>query len=202
MKKWIKLVSVLMICMMLLVGCSSVRQEILLENTVNLSYAGAQKDGSHRYTSDVGELIWNTDGKITLDGQPFANMSGKSGAFVFADGRQMTAAMDADGDLKSVTVAPETEVRKSDYPAIKAALLVSRAESSIVASRTTATVVSVIIMLLLAAAAIFAIKPVLSFVQMRGWVKTDKEKQILLYSRIGGIALAILAVIVIIAAVF
>ena len=70
------------------------------------------------------------------------------------------------------------------------------------ASRTTATVVSVIIMLLLAAAAIFAIKPVLSFVQMRGWVKTDKEKQILLYSRIGGIALAILALIVIIAAVF
>ena len=114
----------------------------------------------------------------------------------------MNAAADAAGQLKSVTVTPDTEIRSSDYPAIRAALLVYQAESSIIASRNTAAVVSVIILLVLAAAAIFAVKPVLEFLKLRGWVKTNKDSQILLYARIGGIALAVIALIVIIASVF
>ena len=202
MKKWAALISVMLVLMLLATGCSSARQKVLLDNTMNLSYAGAQKDGTHQYTSDVGELTWSSNGTIALNGQPFASISGRSGEFSFDDGRVLTGSVDASGKLKSVTVAPYTQVNSSDYPAIEAALLVYQAESSMIARRNTTTVVTVIIMLALAAAAIFAVKPVLEFLKTRGWVKTDKDRQILLYSRVGGIALAAIALIVIIASVF
>ena len=97
---------------------------------------------------------------------------------------------------------PDTEVKAEDYPVLRAALLVYQAESSIIASQNTATAVSIIILLVLAAAAIFAVGPVMTFLKLRGWLKTDDDQKILLYCRIGGIVLAVIAVIVIISAVF
>lgn len=64
-------------------GCSAARQNTLMGNRVNLSYAGAQRDGSHQYTSAVGELTWKEGEPITLDGKPFAQIEGRSGIFTF-----------------------------------------------------------------------------------------------------------------------
>ena len=201
MKKRTSLVVLVLALILMLAGCSSVRQKILGSNDMNLTYVGIASDGSHRYTSDVGELTW-LEGKIDLDGKRFGVVSGRSGDFTFEDGRTLTAAVDASGTLVSVSVQPDTEVKAEDYPVIRAALLVYQAESSIIASRNTATVVSVIILLVLSAAAIFAVGPVMAFLKLRGWLNIGDDRKILLYCRIGGIALAIIAVIVIIGAVF
>ena len=91
MKKRTSLAVLVLALILMLAGCSSVRQKILGSNDMNLTYVGIASDGSHRYTSDVGELTW-LEGKIDLDGKRFGVVSGRSGDFTFEDGRTLTAA--------------------------------------------------------------------------------------------------------------
>ena len=183
-------------------GCSAARQNTLMGNRVNLSYAGAPKDGSHQYTSAVGELTWKEGAPIELDGKPFAQIKGRGGIFTFDDGRVLSGALDASGSLKEVTVAVNTEVKQSDYPKMEAALLVYQAEASILRHRNTATVISVIVFLALAAAAIFAAAPLTSWLSKHGWLPEEKRKPVVQIARLAGIVLAAVALIIILIAVF
>lgn len=183
-------------------GCSAARQNTLMGNRVNLSYAGAQKDGSHQYTSAVGELTWRQDAPIELDGRPFAQIKGRGGIFTFDDGRVLSGSLDASGALQEVTVAVNTEVKQSDYPKMEAALLVYQAESSILRQRNTATVIAVIVLVALAAAAIFATAPLAGWLGKRGWMPQEKRKPVVQIARLAGIVLAAVALIIILIAVF
>lgn len=183
-------------------GCSAARQNTLMGNRVNLSYAGAQKDGSHQYTSAVGELTWRQDAPIELDGRPFAQIKGRGGIFTFDDGRVLSGSLDASGALQEVTVAVNTEVKQSDYPKMEAALLVYQAESSILRQRNTATVIAVIVLAALAAAAIFATAPLAGWLGKRGWLPQEKRKPMVQIARLAGIVLAAVALIIILIAVF
>lgn len=183
-------------------GCSAARQNTLMGNRVNLSYAGAQRDGSHQYTSAVGELTWKEGEPITLDGKPFAQIEGRSGIFTFDDGRVLSGTLDASGALQEVTVAVNTEVKQSDYPQMEAALLVYQAEASILRQRNTTTIVSVVVLLALAAAAIFAAAPLTAWLIQRGWMPGEKRKPVVNIARLAGIVLAVVALIIILIAVF
>ncbi len=202
MKKRAALWVALLMIVALAGGCSAARQNTLMGNRVNLSYAGAQRDGSHEYTSSVGELTWKADGTIQLDGKPFAQINGRDGIFTFDDGRVLTGTLDASGALQEVTVAVNTEVKQADYPKMEAALLVYQAESSILHRRNTATVISVLVLLALAAAAIFATAPLVAWLISRGWMPEEKRKPVVIIARLAGIVLAVIAVIVILIAVF
>jgi hypothetical protein len=200
MKRWAAFVLALAAVMLLATGCSGVRQSTLMGNHVHLSYAGTARDGSHQYVSDVGDLVWQRGKAITLNAEPFASISGRTGTFTFPDGRVIRGTADAGGELKEVTVATGTEVRADDYPMMQAAMLIYQVESAMIRQRNTALGVSIAIALVLACAAFFAAKPFVLWRQSKAKLSEAQGKKVVAIARLVGIGLVALAVILIIIA--
>jgi hypothetical protein len=144
----------------------------------------------------VGELVWQKGKPITLNGSPFAQISGRTGIFTFPDGRQIEGQVDAKGELSQVTVKVNTEVRKQDYAMMEAAILVHQVENAIISHQNTVVIITMLILILLAAIALFLMSRICGFMVQRRWISSDKTKAIVKIGRWVGIGLIVVAILV------
>lgn len=157
--------------------------------------------GQFLYTSSLGEVIWyeeNGEGRIMLNGSDFGAFAGSQAVFTFPDGRTMKAQIDRDGAVETVSVASGVTVGTYDHEYIALAAGVASDAHARAREISVRNGVWMFILLVLGAA-LFLLTPRVMSVLGR-YTPIDREnRSVNLLLRTGGLVLAVIPVIVLIA---
>jgi hypothetical protein len=157
--------------------------------------------GQYIYTSSLGEVIWyeeNGEGRILLNGSEFGAFSGGEAVFSFSDGRTMKAQINRDGTVEAVSVAPGVTVGTYDHEYIALAASVA-ADAHARAQKISVRNGVWMLILLILGVALFLFTPRVMSVLSRYTAVDCENRSVNLLLRAGGLVLAVIPVIVLIA---